>query len=48
MIVYHFTMKSNAYKKWKFMIVYHFTVKSNAYKKFVITKLVESSGKLVI
>jgi hypothetical protein len=27
---------------------YHFTVKSNAYKKFVITKLVESDGKLVI
>ena len=48
MIVHHFTVKSKAYKKWKFVIVYHFTVKSNAYKKFVITQLVESGGKLVI
>ena len=36
--------------RWKFVIVYHFTVQSNAYKKwkFVITKLVESGGQLVI
>jgi hypothetical protein len=34
LIVYHFTVKSNAYEKWKFVIVYYFTVKSNAYKKW--------------
>jgi hypothetical protein len=43
-----FYRENNAYKKWKFVIVYHFTIKSNAYKKFLITKLVESGGKLVI